>query len=169
MPIESKVYGGFLYQRKIDKLVGGGKIDWNSGPVLRKIEETIAEVNTAASLLIQVKAKMLCPVGKTGNLKKSIKAYPSKYNYSGSTKLGRKVYSEWVISAGSEEVDYARLVEVGWAKFERDSGGKHIKDTEGKNIFMHASQGKGFMRKAAAIGRKWTRKRMISRLRSAIK
>jgi hypothetical protein len=166
--IESKIYGGFLYQRKIDKLVGGGRIDWNSGPVLRKIEGTVAAVNSAAARRIERVAKMFVPV-KSGDLKDTIKAYPSKYNYSGSVGLGRKVYSEWVVSAGNEEVDYARSVEVGWAKFERDSGGQHIKDAEGKNIFMHAAKGKGFMRKAAANARKWTRREMISRLRAAIK
>ena len=168
MAADSRVYGGFLYQRKIDKLVGGGEIDWNSGPVLRKIEDTIAAVNSATARRIERVAKMNVPV-KSGDLRDTIKAYPSKYNYSGSVGLGRKVYSEWVVSAGNEEVDYARLVEVGWARFERDSGGEHIKDAEGKNIFMYAAQGKGFMRRAAANARKWARREMVSRLRAAIK
>ena len=168
MAVDSRVYGGFLYQRKIDKLVGGGKIDWNSGPVLRKIEDTIAAVNSAAARRIERVAKMNVPV-KSGDLRDTIKAYPSKYNYSGSVGLGRRVYSEWVISAGNEEVDYARLVEVGWARHERDSTGKHILDSDDKKIFMYAAQGKGFMRKAAANARKWTRREMVSRLKAAIK
>jgi len=169
MATESKVYGGFLYQRKIDNIVGGGKIDWDSGPVLRKIEDTIAKVNTAAAKRIERVAKRNVPV-KSGDLKDTIKAYPSKINYSGSVGLGRKIYSEWVVSAGDEEdVDYARLVEVGWARFERGAGGEHTKDAEGKNIFMYAAKGKGFMRRAAADTRKWTRTMMVRALRSAIK
>ena len=175
MAAESKVYGGFLYQRKIDKLVGGGKIDWNSGPVLERIERTIAKVNTAAAKRIERLAKRNVSV-KSGDLKDTIKAYPSKYNYSGSVGLGRKIYSEWVVSAGggSKEVDYARLVEVGWAKFERDSGGKHTlrfntQNQKDEKIFMFAAKGKGYMRKAAADTRKWTRRIMVAALRSAIK
>ena len=168
MAVESKVYGGFLYNRKIDKLVGGGKIDWNSGPVLERIERTIAKVNTAAAKRIERIAKRNVPV-KSGDLRDTIKAYPSKYNYSGSVGLGRKIYSEWVISAGSVEVDYAAHVELGWGRHERDTAGKHKLNNEGNKIFMYAAQGKGYMRKAAADTRKWTRRTMVRALRQAIK
>ena len=167
MAVESKVYGGFLYQRKIDKLVGGAVIDWDSGPMLKRIEIAIAEVNTAAAKRIEKLAKVLVPK-KSGDLRDTIKAYPSKFQYSGSVGLKKQVYSEWVISAGSVEVDYAAHVELGWGRHERDTTGKHKLDNEGKKIFMYAAQGKGYMRKAAANTRKWTRKRMINALKRAI-
>ena len=168
MAVERKRYGGFLYQRKVDKLVGGGKIDWNSGPVLERIEHTIAKVNTAAAKRIERIAKRNVPV-KSGDLRDTIKAYPSKYGYSGSIKYMKRVYSEWVVSAGSVEVDYAGHVELGWGRHERDAAGKHKLNNEGNKIFMYAAQGKGYMRKAAADTNKWTRRMMVRALRNAIK
>ena len=156
MAITSQIDSGFLYQRKIDKLVGGGKIDWNSGPVLRKIEETIAKVNKRGALRIKRKARSIVRMRAydTGNLMKSINAYPSKHQYSASTGLSRKIYSEWVISAGDEnEVDYARLVEVG----------RYFENTGNRVAAVP------FMRQAAADTRRWMRSRMVSALRSAIK
>ena len=156
MAFESKTYGDFLYQRKIDKIVGGGKIDWNSGPVLKKIEETIAKVNKRGALRIKRKARSIVRMRAydTGALMKSINAYPSKHQYSASTGLSRKIYSEWVISAGDEnEVDYARLVEVG----------RYFENTGNRVAAVP------FMRQAAADTRKWMRSRMVSALRAAIK
>jgi hypothetical protein len=150
------VDSGFLYQRKIDKLVGGGRIDWNSGPVLKKIEETIAAVNKRGALRIKRKARSIVRqrAYDTGALMKSINAYPSKHQYSASTGLSRKIYSEWVISAGDEdEVDYARLVEVG----------RYFKNTGNRVAAVP------FMRQAAADTRRWLRPRMVSALKAAIK
>ena len=152
----SVIDSGFLYRGKIDKLVGGGKIDWNSGPVLRKIEATVAEVNKRGALRIKRKARSIVRMRAydTGSLMKSINAYPSKHQYSLSTGLGRKIYSEWVISAGDEdEVDYARLVEVG----------RYFENTGNRVAAVP------FMRQAAADTRRWMRPRMVSALRRAIK
>jgi len=152
----SVIDSGFLYQRKIDKLVGGGKIDWNCAPVLKKIEETVAKVNKRGALRIKRKARSIVRMRAydTGALMKSINAYPSKHQYSASTGLSRKIYSEWVISAGDEnEVDYARLVEVG----------RYFENTGNRVAAVP------FMRQAAADTRRWMRSRMVSALRSAIK
>ena len=156
MAITSNIDSGFLYRRKIDKLVGGGKIDWNSGPVLKKIEETVAKVNKRGALRIKRKARSIVRMRAydTGALMKSINAYPSKHQYSASTGFSRKIYSEWVISAGDEnEVDYARLVEVG----------RYFENTGNRVAAVP------FMRQAAADTRRWMRSRMVSALRSAIK
>ena len=155
MAFESKTHGGFLYKRTIDKLVGGGKIDWNSGPVLRKIENTIAKVNKRGALRIKRKARSIVRMRAydTGALMKSINAYPSKFEFSGSVKYSRKIYTEWVIGAGNEKVDYAGHVELG----------RYFKDT-GKRIAAVP-----FMRQAAADTRRWMRPRMVAALRSAIK
>jgi len=158
MAITSNIDSGFLYRRKIDKLVGGGKIDWNCAPVLKKIEETVAKVNKRGALRIKRKARSIVRMRAydTGALMKSINAYPSKHQYSASTGLSRKIYSEWVISAGDDEkdgVDYARLVEVG----------RYFENT-GKRVAAVP-----FMRQAAADTRRWMRSRMVSALRSAIK
>jgi len=156
--VTSVIDSRFLYQRTIDKLVGGGKIDWNSGPVLRKIEDTIAKVNKRGALRIKRKARSIVRMRAydTGALMKSINAYPSKHQYSASTGLRRKIYSEWVISAGDDEkdgVDYARLVEVG----------RYFKNTGNRVAAVP------FMRQAAADTRRWMRPRMAAALRSAIK
>jgi len=154
--VSSVIDSGFLYQRKIDKLVGGGRIDWNCGPVLKKIEETIAKVNKRGALRIKRKARSIVRMRAydTGALMKSINAYPSKHQYSMSTGLSRRIYSEWVISAGNEdEVDYARLVEVG--RYFKNSGNR--------------VPAVPFMRQAAADTRRWMRPRMKAALRSAIK
>ena len=152
----SVIDSGFLYRRKIDKLVGGGKIDWNCAPVLKKIEETVAKVNKRGALRIKRKARSIVRMRAyvTGALMKSINAYPSKHQFSASTGLSRKIYSEWVISAGNEdEVDYARLVEVG----------RYFENTGNRVAAVP------FMRQAAADTRRWMRSRMVSALRSAIK
>jgi len=152
---ESKTHGGFLYQRTIDKLVGGGKIDWNSGPVLRKIEDTIAKVNKRGALRIKRKARSIVRMRAydTGALMNSINAWPSKFQYSGSVRYSKKVYTEWVIGAGNNKVDYAGHVELG----------RYFQDT-GRRIAAVP-----FMRQAAADTRRWMRPRMKSALRAAIK
>ena len=151
----SVIDSGFLYRRKIDKIVGGGKIDWNSGPVLRKIEETIAKVNKRGALRIKRKARSIVRMRAydTGALMKSINAYPSKHQYSVSTGLSRKIYSEWVISAGGDNADYAMHVETG----------RYFENTNNRVAAVP------FMRQAAADTRRWMRPRMVSALRSAIK
>ena len=122
MAITSQIDSGFLYRRTIDKLVGGGKIDWNSGPVLKKIEETIAKVNKRGALRIKRKARSIVRMRAydTGALMKSINVKPSKYQYSGSVGLGRKIYTEWIIGAGDNKVDYAGHVELG--RYFQDTG-----------------------------------------------
>ena len=156
MALTSQIDSGFLYRRKIDKLVGGGKIDWNSGPVLKKIEETVAKVNKRGALRIKRKARSIVRMRAydTGALMKSIKAYPSKYQFNMSIGLSRRIYSEWVISAGDEnKTDYAGHVELG----------RYFEDT---NTRVPAVP---FMRQAAADTRRWMRPRMKSALRAAIK
>ena len=158
MAVEGLRSEGWLYQRTIDKLVGGGKIDWNSGPVLRKIEDTIAKVNKRGALRIKRKARSIVRMRAyhTGALRDSIKAEVSKFGYSASVAFQKKARYEWVIYAGDDEkdgVDYARLVEVG----------RYFKDT-GRRVAAVP-----FMRQAAADTRRWMRSRMVSALRSAIK
>ena len=155
MAITSQIDSGFLYRRTIDKLVGGGEIDWNSGPVLRKIEDTIAKVNKRGALRIKRKARSIVRMRAydTGALMNSINAWPSKYEYSGSIKYGRKIYTEWVIGAGNNKVDYAGHVELG----------RYFQDT-GRRVAAIP-----FLRQAAADTRKWMRPRMKAALRAAIK
>jgi len=154
-----KTSAGFLYQRKIDKLVGGGKIDWDSGPVLRKIEETIAKMNKRGALKMKRKARSIVRQRAyyTGALMETINVYPSKYQYGGSIGLGKKIYTEWTIWAGGHAkgkiVDYVGHVELG----------RYFKDT-GKRVAAVP-----FMRQAAADTRRWLRPRMVSALRAAIK
>ena len=151
----SVIDSGFLYRRTIDKLVGGGKIDWNSGPVLRKIEETIAKVNKRGALRIKRKARSIVRMRAydTGALMKSINAYPSKYQYSAGTVFSRKIYSEWVIVAGGDSADYSMHVETG----------RYFEDTNNRVAAVP------FMRQAAADTRRWMRPRMKAALKAAIK
>ena len=155
MALEGLRFEGWLYQRKIDKLVGGGKIDWNSGPVLRKIEETISAVNKRG--VLRLKRKEISIVRSraydTGALMKTIKVYESKFGYSASVSFQKKARYSWVLYAGSDDVDYAGHVELG----------RYFKDT-GKRVAAVP-----FMRQAAADTRRWLRPRMKAALRSAIK
>ena len=89
----------------------------------------------------------------TGALMKSINVKPSKYQYSGSAGLGRKIYTEWLIMAGGDSADYVGHVELG----------RYFKDT-GRRVAAVP-----FMRQAAADTRRWLRPRMVAALRSAIK
>ena len=155
MAVEGLRSEGWLYKRTIDKLVGGGKIDWNSGPVLRKIEDTIAKVNKRGALRIKRKARSIVKMRAydTGALMNSIKVHVSKFGYSASVAYQKKARYDWVIYAGNEKVDYAGHVELG----------RYFKDT-GRRVAAVP-----FMRQAAADTRRWMRPRMASALRSAIK
>ena len=155
MAVVGRISTGFLYRRRIDKLAGGAIIDWNSGPVIEKIETAIAKVNERGAKRVVRKARGLvrAQAYETGELYKSIKAYPSKYQYSGSIKLHGRVYTEWVIFAGNETVDYAMHVETG----------RYFKDT-GKRI-----NAVPYMRTAASQTRKWLRPRMKDAIKRALK
>jgi hypothetical protein len=154
MAAQGMISSGFLFRRKIDKLAGGAVIDWNSGPVLIRIEKAIAKVNKRGALRVKRKARGMIRqrAYETGDLYKSIKAYPSKYQYSGSIKLKRRVYTEWVIMAGGDSADYAMHVETG----------RYFKDTKTRVAAVP------FMRSAAASTRKWLRPRMKDAIRRAI-
>ena len=155
MAVESRISTGFLYRRKIDKLAGGAKIDWNSGPMLERIETAIATVNKRGSLRVKRKARGLIRqrAYDTGALYKSVKAFPSKYQYSGSIKLHGRVYTEWLIIAGGDSADYAGDVELG----------RYFKSTGTRVAAIP------FMRSAAANTRKWLRPRMKDAIRRAIR
>ena len=95
MAVTGQISSGFLFRRKIEKLAGGAVIDWNSGPVIEKIEGAIAKVNKRGALRVKRKARSIVMqrAYETGALMQSIKAMPSKYNYSGSVGLKRQVYT----------------------------------------------------------------------------
>jgi len=154
VPRQSRISSGFLFRRKITKLAGGAVVDWNSGPVIEKIETAIAKVNKRGALRIKRKARGMIRqrAYETGDLYKSIDAYPSKYQYSMSVGLGKRVYTEWVIMAGNSNVDYAMHVETG----------RYFKDTKRR---VNAVP---FMRSAAANTRKWLRPRMKDAIRRAL-
>ena len=145
----------FLFQRTIDKLVGGAKIDWNSGPVLRKIEDTIAKVNKRGALRIKRKARSIVRMRAydTGALMNTINVKPSQFQFGGAGVVQGKVYTEWLVMAGGDEAPYVGHVELG----------RYFKDTGNRVAAVP------FMREAAADTRRWMRPRMISALRSAIK
>ena len=158
MAVEGLRFEGWLYKRTIDKLAGGTVIDWNSGPVLRKIEDTMAAVNKRGALRLKRKARSIVRMRAydSGDLMKSIKADVSKWGYKASVSFQKKARYSWVIWAGDDEedgVDYARLVEVG----------RYFKDS-GKRVAAVP-----FMRQAAADTRRWMRPRMKSALKRAIK
>jgi hypothetical protein len=144
-----------LYRRKIEKLAGGAVIDWNSGPVLKRIETAIAKVNKRGALRVMRKARGMVRnrAYETGNLYQSIKAVPSKYQYSGSVKLQGRVYTEWLIIAGGSTADYAMHVETG--RYFKDSGTRIAAVP--------------YMRSAASNTRKWLRPRMKDAIRRAIR
>jgi len=155
MPVRGRISSGFLYRRKIDKLAGGAVVDWNSGPVIAKIEDAIAKVNKRGALRVKRKARSLIRqrAYETGDLYKSVKAFPSKYQFSGSIKLKGRVYTEWLIMAGNDQVDYAGHVELG----------RYFKDT-GTRV-----EKVPYMRSAAANTRKWLRPRMKDAIRRALR
>lgn len=154
--------GGILYRRKIQKVVGGAKIDWNSGPVLKKIETTIAKMNALAALKTKRKAMRLVPYA-SGDLHDSIEAYPSKYTDAGFFfRHYKAIKVDWIVSAGSNEIDYAAKVELGWGKFKK---GYKKGSKEG---WLYGAQARPFMRPAAAYARKWLRRRMKDAIRRAL-
>ena len=155
MAVDQRISSGFLYKRTIDKLAGGAVIDWNSGPVLERIESAIAKVNKRGALRVKRKARSIIRqrAYETGDLYQSVKAYPSKYQYRGSIKLGGRVYTEWLIIAGGDTADYVGHVELG--RYNEDTGTRVAAVP--------------FMRSAAANTRKWLRPRMKEALRRAIR
>lgn len=154
MAIQSRISSGFLFRRKIDKLAGGAVVDWDSSIVLDKIEGAIARMNKRGALRVKRKARSIIRqrAYETGALYKSVNAYPSKYQYSGSAKLHGQVYTEWVIMAGGEGADYAMHVETG----------RYFKDTNSRVAAVP------YMRSAAANTRKWMRPRMKDAIRRAL-
>lgn len=159
MAVSGRISSGFLFRRKIDKLAGGAVVDWDSGPVVEKIETAIAKMNHRGALRVKRKARsILAPHKRSGDLSKSIKAYPSKYQYSAGIGYQKKIYTEWVIYAGNEKVDYAGHVELGWATFY---------DKE-RTDFKARSNAIPFMRSAAADTRKWMRPRMVAAIKRAL-
>lgn len=155
MAITSQIDSGFLYKRRIDKLAGGVVIDWNSGPVLEKIETAISKVNKRGALRVKRKARSIVKMQayKTGDLQGTINAKPSKFQYSGSVGLQKKIYTEWLIMAGGDKAPYVGHVELG----------RYFKTT-GTRVAPVP-----FMRQAAADTRKWLRPRMKEAIRRAIK
>ena len=154
MAVTGQISSGFLFRRKIEKLAGGAVIDWNSGPVIEKIEGAIARVNKRGALRVKRKARSIVMqrAYETGALMQSIKAMPSRYKYSGSVGLKKQVYTEWIIMAGGDTADYAMHVETG----------RYFKDT-GNRVGAVP-----FMRTAAANTRKWLRPRMKDAIRRAL-
>ena len=59
MPVRKVISSGFLYRRSIEKLAGGAVIDWNSGPMLEKLETAIARVNKRGALRVKRKARSI--------------------------------------------------------------------------------------------------------------
>ena len=133
-----------IYRRQITKLAGGAVIDWNSGPVLKKIERAVAKTNKRGAL--RVKRKAISMVRKrayeTGALMKSIKMASSKYS-----KL------DSIVMAGGDDVPYARAIERG--RFFKEAGTRIAPVP--------------FMRQAAADTRKWMKPRMKEAIRRAIR
>ena len=155
MPVRKVISTGFLYRRSIEKLANGATIDWNSGPMLDRLETAIAKVNKRGALRVKRKARSIIRqrAYKTGDLYRSVKAFPSKYQYSGSVKLHGRVYTEWLIMAGDEKTDYAMHVETG----------RYFKDT-GKRV-----NAVPYMRQAASSTRKWLRPRMKEAIKRALR
>lgn len=155
MPVRAIRDPGFLYKRKIDKIVGGARVDWNSGPVVRRIEDTIAKMNRKAAFRLKAVAKVIVRqrAYDTGDLHRSIGTAVSKYEYSGFARFYKKVHSEWLVWAGNSEVDYAGHVELG--RYFKNSGTRVAAVP--------------YMRKAAANTRKWLRPKMKAALKRAIK
>jgi len=155
MAVEGLRFEGWLYRRQIDKLVGGAVIDWNSGPVVKKIEDVMAKMNKRGALRIKRKARSIVKMRAydTGALMKSIMAYESKFGYSASISYQKKLRYDWIVYAGNENVDYAGHVELG----------RYFQDTGNRVAAVP------FMRQAAADTRRWMRPRMKAALRAAIK
>ena len=144
-----------LYRRDIEKLAGGAVIDWNSGPVLKRIEIAVAKVNKRGALRVKRKARSIVRsrAYKTGDLYNTIKEIPSKHQ---SIKTHGKGYADWLIMAGDERTGkalYASAVEKG----------RYFKKA-GTRI-----DAVPFMRQAASNTRKWLKPRMKAAIRQAIR
>jgi hypothetical protein len=164
MPIQYTI-SGYLYKRKIEKLAGGAVIDWNSGPVLERIETAIAKVNKRGALRVLRKARgnVKRYAYDDGDLYKSLRIYKSKYQYFTGGFKERK-YTDWVISAGNEKVDYAAHIEMGFYHKKATPRSKKAGAKQGK--WMYA---RPYMRSAASNTRKWLRPRMKDAIRRAIR
>ena len=53
MAVERRLSTGFLYRRRIEKIAGGAKIDWNAKPVIDKLEAAIARTNKRGALKLK--------------------------------------------------------------------------------------------------------------------
>ena len=82
-----------------------------------------------------------------------VNAFPSKYQFAGSVKLQGRVYTEWLIMAGNDQIDYAMHVETG----------RYFEET-GKRV-----NAVPFMRQAASSTRKWLRPRMKEAIKRALR
>lgn len=133
-----------LYRRKIEKIVGGAVVDWNCGPVLKKMERAITKVNKRGALRVKRKARGMVKqrAYKSGALMSSINMMPSKYQD-----------TDWLVKAGGDTADYVMHVETG----------RYFKDTNTRVAAVP------FMRTAAASTRKWLRPRMKAALQRAIR
>jgi len=145
----------WLFKRKIDKLAGGAVVDWNSGPVVEKIEKAIARENKRGAYKLMGNARMIVKqqAYDTGALMRSITAAPSKFGYSASVSYQKKVMIKWVVWAGNENIDYAGHVELG--RYFKDAGTR--------------VPAVPYMRSAAAKTRKWLRPRMKEAIRRALR
>jgi hypothetical protein len=165
LAIEKRISSGFLYRRKIDKLAGGAVIDWNAGPVVERIEKAIAKVNKRGALRVKRKARSLIRqrAYKSGDLYKSVKVSPSKYQHITGKFKGR-TYTDWIITAGGDRADYAGHIELGFYHKSATPRSKMKGAKLGK--WMYA---RPYMRPAAANTRKWLRPRMKEAIRRAIR
>jgi len=147
--------GGFLHKRNLKDFVGseGYHLDWNDKNIIRKLDAEINKIVKIGAKSVEALSKSMVPV-KSGDLRKTIKAYPSKYEKVGI--LGGRAYAEWVISAGEDKgfgnvgaVDYAAHVELG--RYFKDAG------TRVPAI--------PFIRRPLSIMRKKMRRLFVNRLR----
>ena len=144
--------GGFLHKRDLKRFVNeeiGARFEWNDKELVAKIDREINSIIKVGAKGVEALAKSMVPVGETGNLKKSIRAFKSRYEKTGI--LDRWAYVEWVIAAGDDTggVDYAAHVELG----------RYFKKT---NTRVPAIP---FIRRPLSIMRKKMRRLMINRLR----
>jgi hypothetical protein len=151
----SDARGGILFHRKIYKLTGGAKVDWNDREVRVKIYKTISMMNRLAARKVERKAKRI--VAKeaydTGALYRSIKAVPLESQLARLFGRERRPVYAWNIVAGdNDKIDYAGHVELG----------RYYKETERRVAAVP------FMRKATVYARKWLRPRMKVALKRAL-
>ena len=88
------------------KKIGDTVLTWDDEKAIRAINKATYATNETVAGKIESKAKNLCPT-KTGELKASIKASPSKFGEE----------HGWIVSAyGSRKKFYATFVEIGTSK-----------------------------------------------------